>query len=81
MAEAQRSFGHPRIQRHAAALAGTPAMSVPCGFTANGLPIGLQLMARAGGEPAILAAAAAYQGATTWHDARPALADLEVAAR
>jgi aspartyl-tRNA(Asn)/glutamyl-tRNA(Gln) amidotransferase subunit A len=52
-------------------LAGLPAMSVPCGFDAKGLPIGLQLIAPPFGEEALLAAGSAYQGATSWHERTP----------
>ena len=54
-------------------LAGIPGMSVPCGFDADGLPIGLQLLAPAFGESALLRAGYAYQQATDWHTRRPAL--------
>jgi aspartyl-tRNA(Asn)/glutamyl-tRNA(Gln) amidotransferase subunit A len=57
----------------AAALAGTPAMSVPCGFTSEGLPIGLQIMAGRFREDLMLRAAHAYEQATTWHRQRPPL--------
>ena len=55
------------------AFAGVPALSVPCGFTADGLPVGLQLVAAWRGESLLLRAGAAYQTATEWHLARPAL--------
>jgi aspartyl-tRNA(Asn)/glutamyl-tRNA(Gln) amidotransferase subunit A len=55
-------------------LAGLPGISVPCGFTAAGLPIGLQLIGKAFAEDTLLRAAHAYQGATAWHTRRPALA-------
>jgi aspartyl-tRNA(Asn)/glutamyl-tRNA(Gln) amidotransferase subunit A len=54
----------------AASLAGLPAISVPCGF-GDGLPIGLQLIGRRLGESLLLAAAAAYEGATDWHQRWP----------
>jgi aspartyl-tRNA(Asn)/glutamyl-tRNA(Gln) amidotransferase subunit A len=54
-------------------LNGLPALSIPCGFSANGLPIGLQLVAPAWGEERLLAIAAAYEKATTWHTRRPEL--------
>ncbi len=54
-----------------ASLAGLPALSVPCGFTADGLPIGLQLTAPHRREGALLAAAHAWQQATDWHQRRP----------
>ncbi|MGH2784935.1 MAG: amidase [Actinomycetota bacterium] len=46
---------------------GAPAISIPCGATASGLPIGLQLVARPGGEDLLLRAAARYQNETGWH--------------
>jgi aspartyl-tRNA(Asn)/glutamyl-tRNA(Gln) amidotransferase subunit A len=52
-------------------LAGAPAISVRCGFTAAGLPIGLQLIGRAFDESRLLRAAHAYEQATTWLDRRP----------
>jgi aspartyl-tRNA(Asn)/glutamyl-tRNA(Gln) amidotransferase subunit A len=52
-------------------VAGLPAISVPCGFTAEGLPAGMQLGGRALCEATILRAAHAYQQATDWHARRP----------
>jgi aspartyl-tRNA(Asn)/glutamyl-tRNA(Gln) amidotransferase subunit A len=52
-------------------MAGFPAISVPCGFTADGLPVGMQLGGRALGEAAVLRAAHAFQQATDWHARRP----------
>lgn len=52
-------------------LAGLPGLSLPCGFDAAGLPIGLQLIAGALQEPRLLAAAYAYEQATGWHLRRP----------
>jgi aspartyl-tRNA(Asn)/glutamyl-tRNA(Gln) amidotransferase subunit A len=52
-------------------VAGLPAISVPCGFTAEGLPVGLQLGGRALDEATVLRAAHAYQRATDWHRRRP----------
>jgi aspartyl-tRNA(Asn)/glutamyl-tRNA(Gln) amidotransferase subunit A len=52
-------------------LAGICAVSVPCGFDAEGLPIGLQLMGPAFGEAAILAAAHQYQLGTDFHQRTP----------
>ena len=56
-----------------AALAGTPAIAVPCGFTRAGLPIGLQLLARPFEEPTLLRAAYAYEQDTEWSQRRPSL--------
>ena len=52
-------------------MAGLPAVSVPCGFTADGLPAGMQLGGRALDEVTVLRAAHAYQQATDWHARRP----------
>jgi aspartyl-tRNA(Asn)/glutamyl-tRNA(Gln) amidotransferase subunit A len=52
---------------------GYPAASLPCGFTKNGLPIGLQIVALPWGEESLLLAAKAYEKATDWHTRRPAL--------
>jgi aspartyl-tRNA(Asn)/glutamyl-tRNA(Gln) amidotransferase subunit A len=54
-------------------LTGSPAMSVPCGFTAGGLPIGLQIAGRHFDEATVLRVAHAYERATPWHERRPAL--------
>ncbi|MFC1923044.1 amidase [Chloroflexota bacterium] len=54
-------------------LTGLPAISLPCGFTGHGLPIGLQIVTRPLGEAALLRAANAYEGATEWHLRRPDL--------
>jgi aspartyl-tRNA(Asn)/glutamyl-tRNA(Gln) amidotransferase subunit A len=51
-------------------LAGIPGISVPCGFTKGNLPIGLQLLGPALGEPVLFRAAAAYERATDWHTRR-----------
>jgi aspartyl-tRNA(Asn)/glutamyl-tRNA(Gln) amidotransferase subunit A len=53
---------------------GLPAISVPCGFTANGLPIGLQISGPPFAESNVLALAHAYEQATEWHKRRPKLA-------
>ena len=50
-----------------APLAGLPAMSIPCGFDAAGLPIGLQLQGPHFSEAKLLGVAARYQQATDWH--------------
>jgi aspartyl-tRNA(Asn)/glutamyl-tRNA(Gln) amidotransferase subunit A len=50
---------------------GLPAVSLPCGFDANGLPIGLQIAGRPFAEARILRAADAYQRDTDWHRRRP----------
>ena len=54
-------------------LTGMPALSLPCGFTSTGLPIGLQIVSKPWGEAKILQAGYAYEQATTWHEAVPGL--------
>jgi aspartyl-tRNA(Asn)/glutamyl-tRNA(Gln) amidotransferase subunit A len=56
-----------------ASLAGLPALSIPCGFTSAGLPIGLQLIGPALGEARLLRAAHAYEQSTSWHTALAAI--------
>lgn len=55
-------------------LTGLPALSVPCGFTKEGLPIGLQIVSRPWNESGVLRAGYAFQQATQWHTLKPALA-------
>ena len=54
-------------------LAGIPALSVPCGFTAAGLPIGMQLMGDYFADDLLLNVAHRYQQETQWHRAHPSL--------
>ncbi len=54
-------------------LTGQPAVSVPCGFTAGGLPIGLQLAARPWADALVLRMVHAYQQALGWYERRPPL--------
>jgi aspartyl-tRNA(Asn)/glutamyl-tRNA(Gln) amidotransferase subunit A len=63
----RRSYATP------ASLAGVPALSVPCGFSAAGLPLGLQLIGRPLDEPRLLRCAHAYERAAGWWRRRPAL--------
>jgi aspartyl-tRNA(Asn)/glutamyl-tRNA(Gln) amidotransferase subunit A len=52
-------------------LAGLPALSVPCGFTRHGLPIGLQIVSRAWADAKVLNAGYAFEQATEWHKRFP----------
>jgi aspartyl-tRNA(Asn)/glutamyl-tRNA(Gln) amidotransferase subunit A len=52
-------------------LANTPALSINCGFTAENLPIGLQMAGKPFDEPALFRLAYAYEQATDWHTRRP----------
>jgi aspartyl-tRNA(Asn)/glutamyl-tRNA(Gln) amidotransferase subunit A len=54
---------------------GLPAISVPCGFDPNGLPIGFQIAGRPFGEGRVLKVADAYQSDTYWHWERPRILD------
>ncbi|MFA5352666.1 MAG: Asp-tRNA(Asn)/Glu-tRNA(Gln) amidotransferase subunit GatA [Thermodesulfovibrionales bacterium] len=54
-------------------LAGIPAISLPCGLTSNGLPIGLQVMGKHFDEETILRVAYAYEQSTDWHVRRASL--------
>ena len=54
-------------------LAGIPAMSLPCGFTSQKMPIGLQIMAKHFNEEAIFRAAYTYEQNTNWHKEKPGL--------
>ena len=55
---------------------GLPTISIPCGFTSTGLPIGLQIAGPRFGEGRVLAFAHAFEQATDWHKRAPTLADL-----
>ena len=54
-------------------LTGLPALSLPCGFTSQGLPIGLQIISRPWAEVEVLRAGYAYEQATEWHLRQPDL--------
>jgi len=55
---------------------GIPTISIPCGFTRDGMPIGLQLAAAPWRGIVLLQAAQAYEQATGWHEMRPAVASI-----
>jgi aspartyl-tRNA(Asn)/glutamyl-tRNA(Gln) amidotransferase subunit A len=59
-------------------LTGHPALAVPCGMSAGGVPIGLQLVGRAGGEAELLRLAGVYQGASPWLTMHPAESALTI---
>jgi len=52
---------------------GLPALSVPCGFSADGRPFAMQLVGRPFAESTVLRIGHAYQRVTDWHTRRPAL--------
>ena len=55
-------------------LSGLPALSIPCGFTKEGLPIGLQIVSRAWNEAGVLRTGYTFQQATDWHKMKPQIA-------
>jgi aspartyl-tRNA(Asn)/glutamyl-tRNA(Gln) amidotransferase subunit A len=57
-------------------MTGNPAVSIPCGWTADGLPVGLQLVGRLGEDTRLLRAAALFEQAHPWVQRRPALPDV-----
>jgi len=61
----------PWLLATAFSLANVPALSVPCGFTADGLPIGLQIAGRPFDESTVLRAGHVYEQGTDWHTRRP----------
>jgi amidase len=60
---------------YAVSCTGLPAISVPCGFTPDGLPVGLQIVGRRGCDRSVLEVAAAFERATRFAERRPAIAD------
>jgi aspartyl-tRNA(Asn)/glutamyl-tRNA(Gln) amidotransferase subunit A len=54
-------------------LTGFPAISISCGFAPDGLPVGLQLVAKPWQEVPLLAASHAYEQVTDWHRRLPAV--------
>ncbi len=65
-------WGRSRVNAPAS-LTGQPALSVPCGFTSNDLPAGLQIAGRPLDETTVLNVGHAYEQATPWHRRRPPL--------
>ena len=58
-------------------MTGNPAISIPCGWDKDGLPIGLQLIGRLGADSTLLHAAALFEQARPWSQRRPDLPELE----
>ena len=54
-------------------MTGHPSLTVPNGFTPEGLPTAMQFIGRMGDEATVLRVGAAYEGATAWHKRRPVL--------
>jgi len=66
------SYNHSNLLRFPSML-GLPGGSLPCGFDAEGMPIGMQLIGNWFADQTVLNTALAYQSTTDWHTRRPAL--------
>ena len=69
--EAGKTFGGGKSATFCAAVAGTPAMSVLCGFSSDHMPIGLQIIGSHFKEATVLQVGHQFQQSTTWHTKRP----------
>jgi aspartyl-tRNA(Asn)/glutamyl-tRNA(Gln) amidotransferase subunit A len=74
-----QEFGLDRAYGMAFALAGVPALAVPCGFTRTGLPLSMQVIAKSWRDDLVLQVGHAYQQATNWHTQEPPLPNTNVA--
>jgi aspartyl-tRNA(Asn)/glutamyl-tRNA(Gln) amidotransferase subunit A len=66
-------FGFPRSNMPPFNITGSPTLALPCGFSASGLPLSLQLAGRPFEEATVLRVGHAYEQATSWHTRRPAV--------
>ena len=64
-------FGFPRSNMPPFNITGSPTLALPCGFSASGLPLSLQLAGRPFDEATVLRVGHAYEQATRWHTRRP----------
>jgi amidase len=62
------------LMTYAITLTGYPAISIPCGFTKEGFPVGLQIVGKKLAETTVLKAAAAFEALAPWHDKKPPVA-------
>ena len=67
----ENAIGNRQLHTRIFNLANSPAISVPCGFSSDGLPIGLQIGGRPGADETILKVAYAYEESLGWHNQRP----------
>jgi len=65
------NFGFPKSNMPPFNITGLPTLALPCGFSASGLPLSLQLSGRPFAEALVLQVGHAYEQATTWHTRRP----------
>jgi aspartyl-tRNA(Asn)/glutamyl-tRNA(Gln) amidotransferase subunit A len=70
---------NPPIQTMPFDVTGNPAMSIPTGFTATGLPLSMQIVGRAFDEPTVLGIGAAFEAATNLYERRPSFSVAEAA--
>jgi amidase len=70
---------HTTLSTYAISATGLPAISIPCGYTPEGLPIGLQIVGRWRREADVLRAAAAFEDVFPWSDRRPPLVTTALA--
>jgi aspartyl-tRNA(Asn)/glutamyl-tRNA(Gln) amidotransferase subunit A len=70
-ADLDKAFSLPDPFGAAGNVCGLPGLSIPCGFSQSGLPIGIQFVSRALGDQKVLALGRHYQQATGWHKRRP----------
>jgi len=73
IAESQNRLAAPIRNTGPFDVFGLPTISVPCGFSTSGLPIGLQISGAPFAELQVLALAHAYEQATEWHNRRPVI--------
>jgi aspartyl-tRNA(Asn)/glutamyl-tRNA(Gln) amidotransferase subunit A len=65
------TFPNLRMQTIPFNVTGNPAMSIPTGFSASGLPLSMQIVGRAFDEPTVFGIGAAFEAATKLHERRP----------
>jgi amidase len=63
------------LMTYAITITGYPAISIPCGFTKEGFPVGLQIVGRKLAEATVLKAAAAFEALAPWHEKKPPVAE------
>jgi amidase len=69
--QAMTSYTDWFLLTYAVTITGLPAISVPCGWTDGGFPVGLQIVGRSLSETTVLRAAAAFEALAPWRDKRP----------
>jgi aspartyl-tRNA(Asn)/glutamyl-tRNA(Gln) amidotransferase subunit A len=67
------SFGFPKSNMPPFNISGLPTLALPCGFSASGLPLSLQISGRPFDEALVLRVGHAYEQASSWHTRHPAI--------